>query len=95
MRTKILGLFFILLVSSPIVYAQNIPTIKPYVNDFSGVLTKDDADSINSLASDIERNSTVQIAVLVVNSTQPWAIEDYANQVFRQNGIGQKENNTI
>jgi uncharacterized protein len=75
------------------VFAQTIPTIRPYVNDLAGVLTQQEISSINSFASEIEKNTTVQVAVLTVNTTQPMAIEDYSLQVFRTNGIGQKQNN--
>lgn len=70
-----------------------IPALHPYVNDLAGVLTSDDISSINALAAQIEQNTTVQIAVLTINSTQPLTIEQYANEVFRANGIGHRDNN--
>lgn len=93
MKAKEITIFLILLISFPLVFAQNIPTIVPYVNDFAGVLSQQEVDSINSLAAEIERNTTVQVAVLTVNSTQPLTIDEYANQAFRQNGIGQRDKN--
>lgn len=90
---KEFSLLLIFLIIIPSASAQNIPTIRPYVNDFVGVLSPEEINSINFLASEIEKNTTVQVAVLVVNSTQPLAIEEYANRVFRQNGIGQRGNN--
>ena len=93
MIKKIISIFIFFILLSPSVYAQNIPTIKPYVNDFVGVLSPEEANSINFLAGEIEKNTTVQVAVLIVNSTQPLAIEDYSNQVFRANGIGHRDNN--
>jgi len=99
MRNKKILLFFVLVIfltSVTLVFSQSIPSVPkiiPYVNDFVGVLTQENINSINTLASEIERNTTVEVAVLVVNSTQPYAIEEYANQVFRTNGIGQKQNN--
>jgi len=74
-------------------FAQNIPTIVPYVNDFAGVLSQEDIDMINYLAGQIEKNSTVQVAVLTVRTTQPLTIEEYTLQVFRENGIGRRDNN--
>lgn len=67
-----------------------IPTIHPYVNDFAGVIDADHAAAMQSYAAELERNSTVEIAVLTVNSTQPMTVSEYANLVFAQNGIGQK-----
>ena len=78
------------LISSP-AFAQEIPTLQKYVNDYAGVLSSQDIARINSLASDIEKNTTVQIAVLTVKTTQPMTIEGYAVKVFEKNGIGQKD----
>lgn len=77
----------------PTVFAQNIPRLVQYVNDFAGVLTPSEIDAINILAGEIERNTTVQIAVLTVKTTQPMAIDEYATEVFRENGIGHRDNN--
>ena len=95
MKTKILFLAFLFLLIFPansFAAIPNLPTLQKYVNDYAGILSSSDVSSINNLAAQIESNSTVQVAVLVVNSTQPYDIESYANQVFRANGIGQKQN---
>lgn len=89
-------IFLFLLVFPANSFAQtipNLPTLQKYVNDYAGILSSSDISSINNLAAQIESNSTVQIAVLTINSTQPYAIQDYALQVFRANGVGQKQNN--
>lgn len=97
MKTKILFLIFsFLLILPAATLAQtisNLPTLQKYVNDNAGVLSSSDISDINNLAAQIEANSTVQVAVLTINSTQPYAIQDYATQVFRANGVGQKQNN--
>jgi uncharacterized protein len=97
MKTKILFLAFLFILIFPVnSFAQtipNLPTLQKYVNNFTGVLSASDISSINNLAAQIEANSTAQIAVLVVNSTLPYDIDSYSNQVFRANGVGQKENN--
>jgi len=67
-----------------------IPTLTPYVTDLAGVIEPQYADAINNYASQLDASTTAQIAVLTVNSTQPMSIEEYAVDVFAQNGIGQK-----
>jgi len=81
----------IFLFSFPLVFAQEIPSLQKYVNDYAGVLSPSDTARINSLAGEIERNTTVQIVVLTVNTTQPMTIEEYAVKVFEKNGIGHKD----
>jgi uncharacterized protein len=82
--------FLILPVAS---LAQEIPTLTKYVNDYAGVLSGSERAQINDLCAQIEQNSTVEIAVLTVNSTQPLSIDQYAVQVFEKNGIGKKDTN--
>jgi len=76
---------------SSLSFAQEIPTLQKYVNDYAGVLSSQDVTRINFLAGDIEKNTTVQIAILTVDTTQPMTIEEYAVKAFEKNGIGQKD----
>jgi uncharacterized protein len=90
-----LPIFLFLLIFPANSFAQtipNLPTLQKYVNDYAGIFSTSEINSINNLAAQIEANSTVQVAVLTINSTQPYAIQDYAVQTFRANGIGQKQN---
>ena len=49
-----------------------------------------DAASITALCNQVERNKAVEMAVLIVNTTQPEDIDQYAVDVFAKNGIGKK-----
>jgi len=82
-------LVFLLFVS--IGHAQEIPTLKKYVNDYADVLSASDESRIDSLCAEIEKNWTVEIAVLTVQTTQPMTIEEYAVETFEKNGIGKKD----
>ena len=85
---KLLFSALFLVVACSIVFAQEIPTLQKYVNDDANVLSSSDIARINALAAEIEDNTTVQVAVLTLNSTQPMTIEEYAVKVFEQNGVG-------
>ncbi|MFH1474180.1 MAG: TPM domain-containing protein [Candidatus Aenigmatarchaeota archaeon] len=87
MRKIVFCLMFLVFISS-IAIAQEIPTLQKYVNDNANVLTSSDIARINALAAHIEENTTVQIAVLVVDTTEPSTIEQYAVEVFEKAGIG-------
>ena len=90
MRRIVFCALFLVFVSS-IAIAQEIPTLQKYVNDNAGVLSSSDIARINTLAAEIEDNTTVQIAVLTVNSTEPMTIEQYAVEVFEKAGIGYED----
>ena len=83
-------LLFILLMSS-VGYAQEIPNLKKYVNDYANILTDSQEYDINALCGQIEDNSTVEVVVLTVNTTMPMSIEEYAVKVFEANGIEKKD----
>ena len=85
-------LFFVLFLvfTTSITFAQ-VPTLQKYVNDYANVLSSSDIARINALAAEIEENTTVQIAVLTVDTTEPLTIEEYAVEVFEKAGIGYED----
>ena len=62
-----------------------------YVQDFADVLTADEENQLKSIGRNLEDQTTAQVAVLTVNTTDDIPIEQYANEAFRQYGIGSKE----
>jgi uncharacterized protein len=85
---KLLFSALVLVIVCSIAVAQQVPTLQKYVNDNANVLSSSDIARINALAAEIEENTTVQVAVLTVDTTQPLTIEQYAVEVFEQNGVG-------
>jgi uncharacterized protein len=67
-----------------------IPTLEYYTTDFAGVLTIDDLNWIDQVCYDVDVNSSCQMAVVVVNSTQPYDISYYALRTFQNNQIGRE-----
>ncbi|MFL6562822.1 MAG: TPM domain-containing protein, partial [Bacillus sp. (in: firmicutes)] len=67
-----------------------------YVQDFAKVLTETERTELINLGRNIENQTTAQIAVLTVETIGDRPIEDFANEAFRQYGIGnKKENNGV
>ena len=83
--------FLVFLLSVNIGFSQEIPTLEKYVNDFANVLSASDENRINTLCSEIEKNWTIEIAVLTVDTTEPMSIEEYGVKTFEKNGIGKKD----
>jgi uncharacterized protein len=67
------------------------PSPRGYVNDYAGVLSAQTAQHIDSLCRQVESKTTAQIAVLIVRSTKPLEIEQYAVEIFEKWGIGSKD----
>ena len=75
------------------VSAQNFPTLTGYVNDSAGLLSPGGKAELESKLSQLEKDTTAQVFVATVKSLEGDTIEDYANRLFEQWKIGQKDKN--
>src|SRR4030095_6701243 len=62
-----------------------------YVQDFANVLTQEEEHQLKRLGRNLEDQTTAQVAVLTVETTGDKIITEFANEAFRQYGIGSKE----
>ncbi|MCD6551548.1 YgcG family protein [Thermotoga sp.] len=69
------------------------PTSHKYVNDYVGVLDSETVGKIVSVGKELEEKTTAQVVVVIVPSLSGFTVEEYANCLFREWGIGQKEKN--
>lgn len=63
------------------------------VHDFANLLSADERASLESLAREVERETTAQIAVVTVPSLRGQTVDAYAHELFNQWGIGRKDVN--
>lgn len=69
--------------------------LKPtgYVNDFAGTLDARSKQALEEYAANLERLTGAQMAIVLVPSLEGDPIEDAANRLYREWGIGQKGKN--
>ena len=67
-----------------------IPTIYPYANDNAGALQPGTVEWLDSLCYEVDSQTSCEIAVLVVNTTQPYDINYFALRTFQKNHIGKE-----
>lgn len=72
----------------------NIPTPSNYINDYAGIIEDKIEILLNQELQNIKLQQGIEISVLTVDSLQDYPIDMYANQTFRQWGIGNKENDS-
>jgi uncharacterized protein len=72
--------------------AQLSPT--GYVNDFAGVLSESAKAQLTALCTEVDQKAHAQIAVVTLKSLDGRPIEDFAVDLFKQWGIGQKQTAT-
>lgn len=89
-------LFILLLVTASIGYAQNIPA-RPsppkLVNDFADVLSAEEEAQLERKLVAYDDSTSNQVAIVTVKTLDGYPIEEYAVQLFRTWGIGNKNTN--
>ncbi len=73
--------------------AINYPQLTEHLTDNANIIDQEYRQKINDLAKDIEKNTTVEIAVLTIESLEGDSPENYAINTFRKSGIGKKDKN--
>ncbi len=89
----VIGLAMVVFVQSK-AYAYSSPG-KPtsYVNDFAEVLDESGQAELELQLSNFEKDTSNEVVVVTVNSLDGDSIENYANELSREWGIGQKDKN--
>src|SRR5262245_34731115 len=82
----------VVLVCAATALALDTSKLKPtgYVNDFAGVLDARHKAAIENYAGSVERATGAQFAVVLVDSLEDEPIEEVANRLYREWGIGKK-----
>jgi uncharacterized protein len=73
-------------------FAADLSSLKPqgYVNDFAGVMDAPSRAAVERYCADLERSTGAQVAVVTIDTLDGVPIEDAANTLFRQWGVGKK-----
>jgi len=90
MKKQIISLVLISLLSIS-VFAQKIPQLKGYVNDYAGVLSSSEENQISQILSNLEKSTSAQVALLTVDSLQGYSVESFALKTADEWGLGQKD----
>jgi uncharacterized protein len=77
------------------VRAESIASIHPqgYVTDLAGVVDEETTARIEALCTEVDQKTGAQIAVVTVKSLDDQPIENYAHDLFKAIGIGDKKDN--
>lgn len=89
-------ILFLLLITSFAAWAQDIPP-RPnppkLVNDLTGTLTGDQQNALERKLYQFDDTTSTQIVVVIVSSTKGTDVADYAIELGRKWGVGQKGTN--
>lgn len=73
----------------PILLRAAFPAPSGYVNDFASALDDSAEQSLEEFLSTLERDTTAEVVVATVASLEGMTVEEYANRLFAEWGIGQ------
>ncbi len=68
-----------------------VPKLTSYINDYTNTLNTSQKNELESLLTSFKNETSTQIVVLMINSLENEALEDYSIRVVEKNEIGQKE----
>ena len=94
-RTPSWALALGLLLSGGLAAAADWKSLKPsgYVNDFAGVISPATVRKLNDYCARLEKATGAQLALVTIESLDGEPVDDVANLLYRQFGVGQKGKN--
>lgn len=90
LRASLLALVVLALASMVAVTAAEFPPPLGHVNDFAGLLTAAERESLEAQLIELERATSAEVAVVTVGSLDGRPLEEYANALFAEWGIGKR-----
>lgn len=96
MNKKIIGvtLLSIILLLFPITSLAMVePTSEFYINDYANILSEEVKQDILNKSVALEKETGAQIVVVTVLNLEGQSLEEYATELFRKFGIGDKKEN--
>jgi uncharacterized protein len=79
-----------MLLACHVLGAQAFPPPTGKVNDFASLLPAGDRQSLEDLLTSLERETGAEVAVVTVSGLEGRTVEDYANRLFGEWGIGKR-----
>jgi uncharacterized protein len=88
-------LFSFFLLALPLA-GENPKSIHPsgYVTDLAGVISPEAVSRLDSLCLELQQKTGAQLAIVTVNSLEGEPVEQFANELLKDLGVGQKGQNT-
>ena len=91
---KIICFIMLIMILLPVkTFAVVSQTNAFYVNDYANILSSDTEEYIMNMNIELQKKTGAQIVVVTVSSLEGQSIEEYATELFRQFGIGDKNKN--
>lgn len=90
---KLITLLVLLLCLINSSFSENYPEHKGFVNDFANIIPNDKEKNLNDKLRNYENKTSIEIAVVTVNTLAGYDISDYTISLAKNWGVGKKKMN--
>ena len=90
-RAWVAAAVWLLMLVPAVCHALDIPAYRSAVNDEAGLLSAPEVRRLEARIASYRDSAGIQIGILTVKSLEGTPIEDFAHDVFRSWGVGEKE----
>src|SRR3989344_86534 len=86
-------LFMLLIILTFNINAQSFPDYyDKYVDDFAHIFNNDQVNELRNTLIEVDRNTTAEVVVVTINSTEPLTPSQYRTELFNKWKIGKADN---
>jgi len=85
----IMSFFILLSLTTPPMFALDVPALKGRVNDYAGILNSSQEAELNSLLRETEEKTSSQVVLLTIASLSGEVLEDFSIRVVDKWQLGQ------
>jgi uncharacterized protein len=93
MNKTCISLLFVFFATVSVALGTDVPYLTGRVNDNAQILSENTCRSLTETLKEHEVRTTNQVVILTISSLEGESIEDFANKVFNEWKIGQKDKN--
>lgn len=92
---KLIALFCLLPQLAGVARAEDLKKIHPsgYVTDLAGAIAADTKVRLEALCTELQQKTGAQMAIVTVHSLEGQSVENYAVDLYKQLGVGSKQDN--
>jgi uncharacterized protein len=90
---RLLVVLFLHVCVTCVTSAEKVKDIHPagYVTDLAGVMKPETKASLEALCTELEEKTGAQMAIVTVHSLEGESVQQFANDLFKQLGVGSKK----
>jgi uncharacterized protein len=92
---KLFALSCLLLQLAYVARAEDLKKIQPtgYVTDLAGAIAADTKARLEALCTELQQKTGAQMAIVTVHSLEGQSVENYAVDLYKQLGVGSRQDN--